>query len=87
VTSKPDTTVWRFYRDGVITPITEEEARRTFDAWNILSDDRGAALLLIEQMWAEIDRLRMAETYLKKQIQILTDAVRAARVAAVSVQP
>ncbi len=50
---------WRFYREGVIVPITEEEARHTFDRWQVLSDDRGAALLMIEQLWEEIDRLRI----------------------------
>lgn len=49
---------WKFYRNGKIVPISEEEARHTFDRWNTLSDDRGAALLMIEQLWAEIDRLR-----------------------------
>jgi hypothetical protein len=49
---------WRFYRKGKIVPITEEEARHTFDHWGIRSDDRGAALLMIEQLWQEIDRLR-----------------------------
>jgi hypothetical protein len=49
---------WVFYRDGSIVNITEDEARHQFDHWGILSDDRGAATLLIEQMWTEIDRLR-----------------------------
>lgn len=49
---------WRYYRNGVIVPITEEEARHTFDRWKVLSDDRGAATLMIEQLWTEIDRLR-----------------------------
>jgi hypothetical protein len=51
-------TSWRYYRLGSITPITEDEARHTFDHWRILSDERGAAGLMLDQLWAEIDRLR-----------------------------
>jgi hypothetical protein len=51
-------TEWRFYRNGIIVPITEDEARHMFDRWSILSDENGAALTLIEQMWCEIDQLR-----------------------------
>ena len=50
---------WRWYRDGVIVPVTEQHARHVFDRWQYLSDDRGAACLMIEQLWAEIDRLRV----------------------------
>jgi hypothetical protein len=49
---------WVFYRAGSIVKITEDEARHTFDSWGKLSDDRGMATLLIDQLWAEIDRLR-----------------------------
>lgn len=56
--SKRNGPEWKFYRNGKIVPITEEEARRTFDGWSTLSDDRGAATLMIEQLWQEIDRLR-----------------------------
>ncbi len=49
---------WQYYRAGKIVPITEEEARRNFDCWHFLSDDRGAATFMIEQLWNEIDQLR-----------------------------
>jgi hypothetical protein len=58
--ARPDgeAVAWRWYRDGVIVPITEEHARHVFDRWQVLSDDRGGAMLMIKQLWAEIDRLR-----------------------------
>lgn len=49
---------WQDYRAGVIVPITEDEARHQFDQWRVLSDDRGAAILMVEQLWNEIDQLR-----------------------------
>lgn len=51
-------TDWKFYRNGEFVPITEDEARHTFDRWGVLSDDRGMACLMHDQLWAEIDRLR-----------------------------
>ena len=56
--TQDNTTNWLFYRNGRIVPITEHEARHTFDSWIVLSDDRGAATLMTSQMWTEIDRLR-----------------------------
>lgn len=60
----PDPTValaeWRFYRHGKIVPIPEKEARDQFRSWEDRSDDRGMAMLMFEQLWTEIDRLRAA---------------------------
>lgn len=49
---------WAYYRQGVINTITENEARKIFDNWKVLSCDRGAATLMIDQLWNEIDQLR-----------------------------
>lgn len=49
---------WQYYRAGVIVPITEHDARHNFDGWSMLSCDRGAAGLMIKQLWNEIDQLR-----------------------------
>lgn len=51
-------TEWNFYRDGAIVRITENAARHELDAWRLRSCDRGMSMLLHDQMWSEIDRLR-----------------------------
>lgn len=50
---------WQFYREGVIVPITEDEARHQFDDWGYRSDGRGAAMFMLDQLWNEIDQLRV----------------------------
>lgn len=49
---------WQYYREGVIVPIPEEEARKQFERWKILSDGRGMATFMLDQLWDEIDKLR-----------------------------
>lgn len=67
---------WKYYRSGKIVPITEDEARNTFDYWGVLSDDRGMACLMHEQMWAEIDRLRAELAARDERIAGLEAALR-----------
>jgi hypothetical protein len=55
-----DEAAWRWYKDGVIVEVSEQHARHVFDRWKFLSDDRGSATLMLDQLWAEIDRLRAA---------------------------
>ena len=66
---------WRWYRSGAIVPVSEDEARRAFDHWKILSDDRGAATFMNAQMWAEIDGLRAEITRLNGVVATMGEAL------------
>jgi hypothetical protein len=50
---------WMFYRRGVYGPSDEATIRAfTKQYGEFVSDESGAANVVFEQMWAEIDRLR-----------------------------
>lgn len=49
---------WFFYRDGQYGPVSEQEVRNFGERLAIFSDGKGAASVLLGQMWEEIDRLR-----------------------------
>lgn len=66
---------WEFYRNGKIVTITEDEARHQFDVWSVMSDDRGMALLLFEQLWAEIDRLRASARVIDPENEAMVECV------------
>jgi hypothetical protein len=49
---------WMFYRDGVYGPATEKELRDFSFRLGVFSDQKGIASVVMQQMWAEIDKLR-----------------------------
>jgi hypothetical protein len=51
-------TRWHFYKEGVLGPADEATLREFADRLGIYSDMRGTASVVMNQMWAEIDRLR-----------------------------
>jgi hypothetical protein len=51
---------WMFYHDGVYGPATEKELRDFSCRLGLFSDQKGIASVVMQQMWAEIDKLRAA---------------------------
>lgn len=70
VASRP-LSAWQYYRNGVIVPITEDEARHNFDRWRIRSCDRGAATFMLDQLWNEIDQLRAANGVMREALEYI----------------
>ena len=57
--SRTSAPAWMFYHDGVYSPAEESELRAFSERLGLFSDSNGIASVVMEQMWVEIDRLRL----------------------------